>query len=103
MKKLLFVLMGSVALTCCADSDQNNQQNLIANKYQNLYNYLSINHKNSSLFYLQNHPDTLKQTIEMCSSYQFNDRSDTDGMDRMNQICDNIASALSQGILTISK
>ena len=108
MKKLLCALSISLLslnsfaddLDCSFLKNPNSNQCKITYQNQSLFNY-AAGGKNTSLFYLQNHPDTLKRLINLCSSYQFIDRNDTDSTNRMIQICDNIAYAMSQGVLSL--
>lgn len=108
MKKLLCALSISLLslnsfaddLDCSFLKNPNSNQCKITYQNQSLFNY-AAGGKNTSLFYLQNHPDTLKRLINLCSSYQFFDRNDIDSTNRMIQICDNIAYAMSQGVLSL--
>ncbi len=102
MSKLIKpLLISGLLLSACSSGASQAETNadLSSGDYAKVCMFVA-QHYNTSLFYLANHPDFLKQVVNVCQSSTFNPQGG-EVNDRISALCDNIAMAAAQGVISL--
>lgn len=106
MKKIVkLALISGMLLSACSSAGADNDRGEINSDYETgdyaqVYKFVA-RHYNTSLFYLANHPDLLKKVVNVCQSSTFNNAQSDETNDRISALCDNLAMAAAQGVISL--
>jgi hypothetical protein len=101
-KFVKWLLTSGLLLSACSSAEAQTEVNadFYNGDYAQVYNVVA-NHYNTSLFYLANHPSFLKQVVNVCQSSTFNNSHSDEVNDRISALCDNLAMAAAQGVISL--